>query len=109
MTKYFTKSEYETITNLLESNDYTNWYLAFDLIKTHPKYKNFKKLIIRNYTGEISRKYCWHLSSLITKYTLEEAINSWLRVINWIKDEGLCGLVFNDIIHFMKKRTFTHD
>lgn len=107
MTKYFTKSEYEIITNLLHSDNYDNWYLAFDLIKTHPKYKNFKNLIVRTYYND----YVFYSSSRpgCIKRTFEREIKSWLKVIDWLRDEHIIGLGFTNLLGFIEKRTFKNE
>jgi len=45
MKKYFTKEESNLILSLFNSKDIESIKLGISVIKTHPKYKNFKKCI----------------------------------------------------------------
>jgi len=78
MDKYFTKEESENIIALLKSKDIESIKLGFTLIKTHSKFKNFKKLIPYNETRRFSYKETGHKYS--NKNNVSEEINTLLKL-----------------------------
>lgn len=99
MKKYFSKQEAEVIIDLLKSNDVENIKLALNLVKTHPKYKCFKKLITyRNYKG--TSKFTGWKNNLEREL---EILNMYFTNIQF--DYRSFELENKYLINFIKKRT----
>lgn len=102
MEKYFNRSERYLLIELLSSVDIDNKLLGLNLIKTHPKYKNFKKLYV--FRGR-------NLQPLFMSginITVETKVN---RCFKWLKEyynpinNFLVNYAFEDLIKFIKRRT----
>lgn len=105
MTKYFTKEESENIISLLKSKDIESIKLGFTLLKTHPKFKNFKKLIPYNE----SRIY--HYEKTDKKYTYKNNVFEEMKTLyDFFLKNGKCvsGSYYLEsryLLKFIKKRT----
>ena len=105
MNKYFTKEESENIITLLKSKDIESIKLGFTLLRTHPKFKNFKKLIPYNE----SRIYYYKKTKM--HYTIKNNTSEEIRtLINYfLKNcKSVSDLYYSESIYllkFIKKRT----